>query len=172
MELLDQLGINLKVLVVQIVAFILLFWILKKFLFGRIVGHLQSRSDEIKNTFAKIEADKTEIERLTKEYQDKLANIEKEAYAKFQEAAKKGVELKNEILQQAQQQAQKELEKARAEIEREKDKAKLELRQEVVKLSLIIAEKLVDATMDEKTNSKLVEKFLNEVSQVETMERK
>lgn len=166
MELFDQLGINPKVLIVQIIAFVLLFWVLKKFLFGRIAEHLQSRSDEIKNTYAKIEAGKVEIERLTKEYQDKLANIEKEAYAKFQEAAKKGVELKNEILQQAQEQSRKELEKARAEIEREKEKAKLELRQEVVRLSLAVAEKLVDATMDEKTNAKLVDKFLNEVSTV------
>ena len=165
MDILNSLGINFKVVLVQIVAFLLLFWILKKFLFTRIAEHMQSRSEEIKNTFDKIEKDKQEVERLTKEYQQKIAEIEKEAYAKIQEAVKEGISAKNEIVTQAQTQAQKELKKAKDEIGREKEKAILELRNEVINLSLKAAEKLLDTSMDEKTNSKLVDKFLTDIEE-------
>lgn len=162
-QVIDALGINPKVLLVQIIAFLLIFWILKKFLFTRIQEYMKSRSEEIKNTFTKIEKDKEEIERLTKEYQQKLAEIEKTAYDKIQQAIKEGISAKSEILKEAHEQSQKTLEKARDEIEREKQKAILELRKEVITLSLEVAEKLIDAPIMDEQKRGLADKFLKEI---------
>lgn len=162
-ELLGSLGFQPLVVLSQVLAFLVLFFVLWKFLFKRIGAAMDARTQEIQSTFDKIEHDKTEIERLTQEYQGKLANIEKEAYERIQKAVQEGIQAKNEITTQAQALAQKTMEKARAEIEREKDKALLELRQQVVTLSLQVAEKLINATMNAQTHGKLVDQFLTEV---------
>lgn len=162
-ELLKSLGFQPLVVLSQVLAFLVLFFIIWKFLFKRIGAAMDARTQEIQSTFDKIEKDKAEVERLTQEYQGKLTNIEKEAYERIQKAVQEGLQTKNEIVAQAQAQAQKTMEKARGEIEREKDKALLELRQEVVKLSLHAAERLVDTTMNAQTHGKLVDQFLAEV---------
>ena len=164
--MLEQLGINLKVVAVQVMAFLLLFAILYKFLFKRVADFMKSRTEGIEASFQKIEQDRVEIDRLTKEYQPHLANIEKEAYNRIKEAVKERIKAKNEIVAQAQTQAQQTLEKARNEIAREKEKCLFELRREVIGLSLQIAEKLTDATMNAEIHGKLVDGFLNDVEKV------
>jgi|GEM_PF-635011 len=164
--LLDSLGINLKVLAVQIVAFLIIFWILKKLLFTRIAEYMKSRTSEIKASFDKIEKDNKEVERLSKEYKQKLENIEKDAYAKIQIAIKEGIVAKSKILSEAQENAQKILEKARSEIEIEKEKAILELRNIVSELSLKIAEKLIAASVNKNVQDNLVESILSDLEKV------
>lgn len=161
--ILEQLGINLQVVFVQMVAFLVLFAILYKFLFKRVAGFMKTRTEEIESTFKKIEQERAEIDRLAKEYKDHLANIEKEAYAKIQEAIKEGTSARNEIVTAAQENARSELEKARSEIHREKEKAILELRNDVIKLSLQATEKIIEMKMDETIHGKLVDGFLRDI---------
>lgn len=164
--MLQQLGINPAVLVVQVVAFLVLFAVLYHFLFKKVAAFMRSRTEEIDSTFKKIENDRREVDRMTQEYQARLANIEKETYQKIQEAVREGTTARAEIIAQAQAAAQKELERARAEIKREQEKCLLELRQDVIRLALRAAEKVIEQKMDEKTNAALVDNFLREIDKV------
>ncbi|MCR4321242.1 MAG: ATP synthase F0 subunit B, partial [Candidatus Brocadiaceae bacterium] len=79
MDILDSLGVNFKAIIIQAVGFLILLFVLKKYLFGRISAMLKERSEGVKNEYTKIENDKAEAERLRIEYQRKLSDAEAEA---------------------------------------------------------------------------------------------
>lgn len=164
-DILTDLGINFRVLLVQIIAFLILFWVLNKFLFSKIGSFLETRSQEINKKFEDMDRSKKEFDKLKEDYSSRLVEIEKEAQQKIQEAVKEGVKLKNDIVLQAQDQAQKEVQRAREEIRVEKEKAIIEIREHVVDLTLKATEKLVSQTMNDQVQGNLVRKYLDEIKQ-------
>ncbi|MEW6027124.1 MAG: F0F1 ATP synthase subunit B [Planctomycetota bacterium] len=162
-NLLESLGAQGQVIILLSVNFIILVLILNKFLFKRVLTHLDTRKKEIEDTFGKIEQDKKHIAQLSDEYQAKLSQIEKEAYQKIQAAVKEGLSAKTEIISEAHLQADNVLRKAKDEIELEKDKVMKEMRQEIISLSITAAEKIIRKELDEKSNSRIVSEFLEEI---------
>jgi F-type H+-transporting ATPase subunit b len=63
----------------------------------------------------------------------------------------------------ARQQAELELTRAQEEIQRNLESAKLQLRSEVADLAIRAAEKILDETLDETKQKKLVDKFINQL---------
>lgn len=53
MDILNTLGINFKSIIIQGVGFLILLFVLKKFLFGKISAMIKARADEVKNTYEK-----------------------------------------------------------------------------------------------------------------------
>src|ERR1043165_2250373 len=90
-NLLDDLGINGKVVATQVVIFVTTFLLLAKILFGRALSHMQQREEEIKKAHDGIQHDRAEIERMTKEYEAQLAKVDKEGYDKTQEILKEAL---------------------------------------------------------------------------------
>ncbi|MFA5794218.1 MAG: F0F1 ATP synthase subunit B [Candidatus Brocadiia bacterium] len=161
----NAMGGQIQVIILLVINFIILFLVLKKFLFSRILEHLDNRKKEIEGTFDKIELDKKEISRLTDEYQAKLNQIEKESYQKIQAAIKEGLSAKTGIISEAHLQSDNIIRKAKDEIDQEKTKAIKELRNEIASLAIQAAEKVIDKELDEKTNTRLVASFLDELGQ-------
>ncbi len=161
----DAMGGQLQVILILIINFTILFLVLKKFLFTRVLEHLDSRKKEIEGTFDKIEKDKAEIARLSQEYQNKLSQIEKESYQKLQEAIKEGLAAKTGIISEAHLQSDSIIRRAKEEIEQEKQKALKELRNEIASLAISAAERVIEKELDEKTNAKIVSSFLDEIEQ-------
>ncbi|MEE8597272.1 MAG: hypothetical protein V3T09_05645, partial [bacterium] len=58
-NLLEALGVNFKMVIIQAAGFLLLLFLLKKFLFGKIKDVIKSRADEIKDTYKKSEDDRS-----------------------------------------------------------------------------------------------------------------
>ncbi|HLD36863.1 MAG TPA: F0F1 ATP synthase subunit B [Planctomycetota bacterium] len=162
-NLFSALGGQIQVIILLSVNFIILVLILNKFLFKRVLTHIDNRKKEIEGTFDKIEQDKKHITQLSEEYQNKISQIEKEAYQKIQSAVKEGLTAKTEIISEAHLQADNVLRKAKEEIGLEKNKAMKEMRQEIISLSISAAEKIIRKEMDEKSNSKIVSEFLEEI---------
>lgn len=156
-------GGNLQVILILVINFIILFVVLKKALFSRVMQHLDSRKKEIDDTFNKIDLDKKEIARLSEEYQSRIVQIEKEAYQKIQSAIKEGLNAKTGIISEAHSQANNVLRKAKVEIDHEKKKALTELKNEMVTLVIAAASRVIEEKMDEKIHAKLVEKFINDL---------
>src|SRR5436189_2040558 len=82
--LLQDLGINPVVVATQVVVFVITFLLLSRILFGRALGFMQQREDEIKKSHDAIKHDRAEVERMTKEYDDHLAKVDKDAYDRTQ----------------------------------------------------------------------------------------
>ena len=162
--LLQSLGINLKVLATQVVIFGVTFLVLSRILFGRTLGFMKKREEEVKASHEAIERDRAEVSRLTKEYEAHLAKVEKEAYDRTQAILKEALAAAAVTVARAQAEAKAEVERAAAAIAQEKREGLAQLRAEVVRLTLGVAEKVMDTRLDPAAHGAAVQKFVQERS--------
>lgn len=146
--LLEQLGINPVVVATQVVIFVITFLLLSRILFGRALGFMQQREDEIKKAQDAIKHDKAEVERMTKEYEAHIAKVDKEGYDKTQALLKEALATAQGTVAKAQTDAKAQVEKALAEIGQSKKDSMVQLRSQVAKLTVDVVEKVLDTKLD------------------------
>jgi F-type H+-transporting ATPase subunit b len=161
-EALSALGVNIKIVVIQALGFLILLWLMKKFLFARIQGIMQKRREEVLEGYERNERVRQELEELKNNYEARLANIESEATEKMEQAVKEAHQLAQEILTTTRQEADEMRERAIYDINQEKKKALTEIRDEVVNLSMDLTTKMIQKSMDKKTAEKLVDDFIGD----------
>jgi len=157
----------LSEIVVQILGFLIVFWILKRFAWKGLLGVIDKRRQTIADAFASLETKKQDLERLEVEYRSRLSNIEEEARVKIREASLEGQKLAREIQDQARREGQKMVDRAHEEIQRDIVQAKVGLRDQVVDVSALIAEKILREKIDEKEHDRLVKRFIQDIDSID-----
>ena len=155
--LLDVLGIDPKTIIIQVIGFLVVLAVLWKFVFGKVGGLLDERRTEIATQSEQLRADREELDRLTAETRQRLADIETEAQAKIQAAIEQGNTERQEILTQARQEADDEIARARSEIQREKDEAISELRGVVAELAIDAASKIISEELNAERHQHIID---------------
>jgi F-type H+-transporting ATPase subunit b len=156
-----------KMMIYQMVNFIILMVVLG-YIFNRYIRpFMQKRTDDIKNSFAEIEKQRQEVEGLKQECIGELDLIKKSAKAEIEKATVEGSHIKEAIKGEALKESEQLLEKARREIEQEKQKALSEVRREVATLSIVATKQLLKREIDETTDRRLVETFIDELGKTE-----
>ena len=149
----------------QLVLFIGLVLLLRKFAWKPILDAVEKREDGIKDALDAAEKAKLEMTNLQADNEKLL----KEARAEREAMLKEARDIKNNTIEtakdEAQEQANKIIEQAQAAIESEKKAAMAELKNHVAGLSLEIAEKVVRTELSNKDKQlQLVETMLGEKS--------
>jgi F-type H+-transporting ATPase subunit b len=157
-----SLGVNLPLLVVFIINFIVLFVLLRLFLYKPVMKMLDERAKRTKDAMELAEATKKEFEQAKVEVQKQIEKGRQEAQAVLTQAMQVGERLKEESRQEAQKQAQVIVDRTRAELETERDKIVGDLRREFVDISISAAEKVIKETLDKEKHRKLIEETLQE----------
>src|SRR6056297_1191896 len=151
--------------VFQIINTIILYLVLKKFLFVPVTEFIQGRKDEIKSSYDDAENTKEEAESLKKEYEEKLDNIKEEGQEILIKAQKKADERDSEIIKDSKEQAAKLKEKAEKDIEIEKKKALNDVKDEISTIAMMAASKVLGNEVDKDKNKQLVDDFIKEVGE-------
>jgi F-type H+-transporting ATPase subunit b len=157
-----SLGINLPLLVAFIINFIVLFFLLRLFLFKPVLKMLDERAKRAKEGMELAEATKKEYEQAKVEVQKQIDKGRQEAQAIIAQTMQTGERLKEESRQEATKQAQLIVDRTRAELEVERDKIVENLRKEFVDISISAAEKVIKETLDKEKHRKLIEETLKE----------
>ncbi len=163
-EIMHQLGIEPATIVVEMVGFVLLLVLLKRFLWSPVTSYLEQRQMDIAQTYDKVEHTRQEMERLRSEYEQRLASIEAEARAQIQQAVKEAQEVREHILAEARQQAEKMIRDAEEAIRYEREKALAEMRTQVVDLTLLATSRILQESVDDARHRKMVEDFIDQVA--------
>ena len=150
------------IIVWTIVNILVLFLLLKHFLFKPITEMMESRTAEIENNLKDAEDQKQKASELTAQYEEKLQGAHAEAAQIVSEARQRGQREYDAILKTAGQDAQKEQERARADMEREREEMLRGVQENVTELVLLTASKLSQKELDEESDRKLVDSFLSE----------
>lgn len=156
----------LKLLATNIVAFLLLLWILSKFAWGPLLNVIDGRREKIRADYAAAAAKVEEAEQFRYDYEVKLAEIKDLERARVQEAVKKGESIAGGIEAEARSKAGSFLEKAEAELDREVVEARMQLRSETVNMAILAAEKLVGEKLDDAKHRQLVEDFIKDLGDI------
>ena len=157
-----SLGVNLPLLVVFIINFIVLFVLLRLFLYKPVMKMLDERAKRTKDAMELAEAIKKEFEQAKTEVQKQIEKGRLEAQTIITQAMQVGERLKEESRQEATKQAQAIVDRTRSELETERDKIVGDLRREFVDISISAAEKVIKETLDKEKHRKLIEETLQE----------
>ena len=147
----------------QVLIFVVLIFLLKKFAWKPILDAVNEREDGIKNALLSAENAKKEMQNLQASNERTL----QEARLERDNLLKDAREIKDKMIADAKEEAQTQglrmIEQAKIAIESEKNAAMAELKLHVSTLSVEIAEKLLkDELSNKDSQMKLVEKMLDD----------
>ena len=154
-------------LIVQMLSFVVLLAILRKFAYRPLLDALEKRSQYIEENIKSAEQQKADAEQIKAEYQAELKQARQEAHEIVERAAKASEERGKEMISDARNEAERMKKSAMAEIEMEKQKALTELRTQVAALSMLAAGKIIEKNLDPATQGALVDEFIKEVGDLQ-----
>lgn len=155
-----MLDLNVSQIIIQIIGFLVMLWILKKFGWKPLLDLLEARREKIKSEFDGIDAKKAEVDQLVAKYEQKLKEIESDSRKKIQEAVEEGHKISAEIQKDAQNQAKETLNKVKSEVNDEIVKAKNQLKNEMVDMVMDVSNKILRENLDPEGQKKLISNFI------------
>jgi F-type H+-transporting ATPase subunit b len=148
----------------QVLIFLGLIFLLKKFAWKPILNAVNDREEGIKNALLSAENARKEMQNLQADNQRVLQEARMERDNMLKDAREIKEKMIADSKEEAQAQGLKMIEQAKAAIESEKNAAMAELKVQVATLSLSIAEKLLkDELSNKEAQTKLVESMLGDV---------
>ena len=159
----EFLNINFFTSLFTLVNTVVLFLVLKKFLFKPVMKMITERQQEIDDMYTKAGQAKEQAALLRSEYEQKLEQAQQEAERTVKEAVARGQNREEEILRKANAEASAILDKAAADIALEKKKAINDAKDEISVIALAIAGKVVGKQLQESDQSQLVDQFIDEL---------
>jgi F-type H+-transporting ATPase subunit b len=163
MEALHSLGIDGRLLIAQIINFVILLLLLKKFLYGPLVKMLDTRSEKIKRSLESAEKIENDLKNTEERNRKALAEAQSEAKKLIADAKKSAEEESLKIIEVAGRKALDQKTKALQEIEESKNRAKFEIKAEAAELITLAFEKIAEKKFESADDQKLVKNILKEL---------
>lgn len=159
----EALGINLGYLLVQIFNFLILFVILRAWVFKPIVGMLEERRERISQGLEDARVAEEAREKAEEEAETIIAEAQQKANQRVREATTRAEEAARDIRAAAEKEANEIRENAAAEAEHAKEEALGELRGQITSLAMAAAQKLIGEALDEQRQRALIADFFSGV---------
>ena len=161
----DLLAPNAGLFFWMVVVFSFLLFILNKYAWGPITNALGERERTIDESIQRAERALAEAKEIQADNEKARREAEQEGQRILREARDTAERLRTEEVEKTRDQIRQMQDQAKAEIEREKQGALNELRAEVADLAIQAAEKILDENLDAKRQHRLVDSFIDDLSQ-------
>ena len=149
----------------QLLIFIFLVMLLKKFAWKPILDTVNERESSIKDAMSEADKARNEMAAIQESNQKVLKEARAEREALLKDARNTGAEIVAQAKTDAKTEANKIISQAQEAIQNEKRAAVNELKNQVAKISLEIAEKVIDTELANKDKqAQLVDKLLKDSS--------
>jgi F-type H+-transporting ATPase subunit b len=152
-----------KALLTQVVGFLIVLWLLRKYAWGKLLAFTEKRREHIAAEFAGIEQAKSNVDGLRRKFEDELAGIEATRRARLQDAVHEANQIAGQIRDEARREAVAMRVKATEDINLDMDKANVSFRDGMVNAVITATEKLIHARLDDAQHRKLINQFLDEI---------
>lgn len=140
---------------------LILFLLVKKFLFKPVNAILEARQKEIDDLYSEANKDRSDAAGVKAEYDQKMRGAREEADGIVRSAMDSARRRSEQIVGEAASQAARMKQKAAGDIEQERRKAFAELQGELSGMAVDIAEKMVGREINEKDQQALVDAFIS-----------
>lgn len=144
----------------EVVSFGILLFVLYKFAFPGILSVLEEREKKIKDSLDQAERHRAEAERTLREYEAKLSAASKDAEGLLAAAKERAQRLMEENEQRMTTEAERIKGDATREIDHERRKAIHDIRTQTTDLALMVAEKVVQRSLNDADHRKLADEAL------------
>ena len=155
-----MLGIDWKILLGEMINFLIVLFLLKKFALGPFLKILSERKKKIEEGLERSMVAEEKIKEIREKREEIVAKAQQKAMEIFDQGKKKGDEkIKNSILL-GEQERLNILQAAKKETQREIDKMKDVERKREVEAALALAEKILGEKLDPQKDKVLIDKLL------------
>lgn len=163
MEILDKFGFDPVLLVAQIVNFLIVLFVLKKFLYKPILTLLKNRKDTIEEGLKKAEEASVRLEEAIKEEKTILKIAQTQAKKVVEEARSEALVLSREMNENARKQTEKMIKDAQDQIRREAVEVERKLASNVSNLAASLLRKSLSDFFSENEQKEIMKKALQKV---------
>ncbi|KHD86692.1 F0F1 ATP synthase subunit B [Heyndrickxia ginsengihumi] len=157
--------LNTGDIIFQLIMFIVLLLLLKKFAWGPLMGIMKQREEHIAREIEEAEKNRVEANKLVEEQRSLLNDARLEAQSLIENAKKQAEAQKEDIMNTARSEAERLKESAKLEIEQQKQKAVAALREQVASLSVLVASKVIEKELTVEDQEKLIEESIKEAGE-------
>lgn len=156
--------INLNVTtLIQAINFLILIFLLSKFLFKPLVTFLAERSAGIEKSLAEAKAAREAAAKAQTDYQAQIRETQREIAA-IREQGQREVEAERQrLIQASRAEADRLIAQAKAEIEAETKRAKAALREDAAGIALAAAERLLGRAVSGEDQERLAEQYVRDL---------
>ena len=155
--------LQLKTLLTQVVGFLIVVWLLRKYAWSGLIEFIEKRRETIAAEFENIEKTRADADALKRKFDEELAGIEHTRRVKIQDAASEAKTLAAQIKEDARKDALELRTKANRDIDLELDKANATLRDRMVDAVITTTEKIIRERLDDDKHKQLIREFLKEI---------
>ena len=165
MQALDVISVNLWQILISLANLLVMFLILKKFLFKPVQKVVAQREEQVSRIYEDANQDRNAAASMKQEYETRLATAREEADTLVRNAVTTAQRRGDAIVQEASNQASHLRQKAEEEIARDKRQMLLDVRSEISDMAVSIASKVVEREIDKKDHEHFVEEFIRNVGE-------
>jgi F-type H+-transporting ATPase subunit b len=161
-SLLSALGIDWKLLIVQGAAFLVLVWILGKFVYPVLIKSIDDRREAIESGLKEAKEAQAALADGERRVAEMLKDARKEADAIIKQSQQESAVLVNEAEDKAKVRAERIVKDARTQLDVDVQNARRALKSETIKLVAQATEKIIGSKLDQAKDAGLIERALKE----------
>lgn len=163
MEILNQFGFDIQLFVAQIINFLIIAFVFKRFMYKPLLSVIKKREETIKKGLSDAEKAQRELENAQRKSEEILQNASKEADTILQTTKKEAEKIRQEVISQTQLEAEKMLANTKEQIELEREQFKKDSKA----LSLTLANKILEGSLkglfDKSEQEEIVKKGMKRI---------
>lgn len=142
---------------------IILFLVLKHFLFKPVNAIIEQRRSDVEQKFNDADSALQNAKESEKHYNELISGAREESAQIIKNASVKAQQRSDEIITAAKDDAAAILTKAENEIKRDKISAKNEIKSEISELAVMVASKIVDKEISQDDHKRFIDEFIENV---------
>ena len=156
-------GVNFFTMIAAWCNLLILFFFLKKLLFGPLKNMIDSRQKEIDDMYVDAEDSRAQAAELKSEYEAKLENANSESEEILKSAMRRAKLREEEIIRKANDKAARTVERAYEQVESEKKRAINEVKDEVSHMAIGIASAVIERDVNGEEHKELIDDFIGKM---------
>lgn len=160
----ENLGIDGKLLLAQMINFVLFFFIVKKFIakpFSNFINDERKREEEKQKSLERVQQQEADWKKHEEELRDKLRQ---ETGQLLEQAKKDAVQIRDDILAEAKKEGEATRAKADKQIDQERQEMLHGIKEKVVQLSSLLALKALEESLTNDQRQKITQSILKNSS--------
>lgn len=165
------LGINVTALIVQLLAFIALILLLRRFAYKPFLNVLDARAERVRTSMEQADRIERQLAETETRNQEILAEARREAQQIVANAREIGDRQISQAREVAREEADKQLQQSLAQLRAETQSARAQLRQEYADLVIRAASRVVRQELDPQKHLQLIDSTLREADSSDTARR-
>lgn len=130
----EAFGINLVSITIYTILFVILYFVLNKFLIKKLIQIMEERQEQIDRGLKLTTKVEERLDEIEKDYQERMNEASTKVKGILEEAKVQSSKLRNEEMKKAQEEAANLVEKTKKQLELEKEKIRAEVKGDVSEL--------------------------------------